>query len=92
MTEEEIRSQARLMAIERLACHTHNMALRILQRLSGLTADEINEIERQSLEEMRLVPVAGAPAALSDVLADETFQELSRLIEYARSLRDKAHG
>ena len=76
------------MAIERLACHTHNIALRIVRQLSDMSADEINEIEEQSLEEMRLVPIAGAPAVLSDVLADETFQELSRLIEYARTLRN----
>lgn len=92
MTEEEIRRQARLMAIERLACHTHNITLRIFQKLSDMTDNDINEIERQSLEEMRLVPVAGAPAALSDVLSDETFQELSRLIEYARDLRGMAQG
>jgi len=80
------------MAIERLACHTHNMALGLFQRLSGMSTDEINEIEKQSLEQMRLVPVAVKSAALSDVLSDEIFQELSRLLEYARDLRNTAQG
>ncbi len=92
MTEDEIRMSARLMAIERLACHTHNITLRIFQKLSDMTDDEINEIERKSLEEMRMVPVADVPPALSDVLSDETFQELSRLLEYARDLRNTERG
>lgn len=90
MTEEEIKLEARLMAIERFICHTHNIALKTLAGLADMRVDEINEIEKKSLEEMRMLPVHRAPAALSDVLSDETFQDLSRLIEYARDLRSTA--
>lgn len=88
MTEKEIKEAARIMAMERLACHTHNMALRILMDLSGMTGDEVNEIEQQSLEKLRMLPAPGLPPHLSDVVADETFHELKRLLEYAREMRE----
>ena len=87
MTEAEIKVEARLAALERFACHTHNMALGILRRLSNMTDAEMSAIESASLEALRLVPVKGMPPALSDVLSDEIFVELSRLLEYARDLR-----
>ena len=90
MTEDEIKREARMMALERFACHTHNIALGILARMANMGPEEVNEIERQSLEGMRMVPVQVPSAALSDVLSDEAFQDLSRLIEYARDLRSKA--
>lgn len=90
MTEAEIKAEARLMAIERFACHTHNIAIQIFQKLSDMTSEEIDAIEATSLEELRMQPVVGHSPALSDVLSDETFRELSRLIAYAREMRPKA--
>lgn len=92
MTEAEIKAEARLMAIERLACHTHNVVIQIFQKLSNMDAKEIDAIEATSLEELRLLPVAGYSPALSDVLSDETYRELSRLVSYAREMRSKASG
>lgn len=89
MTEKEIKEAARIMAMERFACHTHNMALKIFMGLSNMTPEEINEIEKQSLEKLRLLPAQGLPPHLSDVVADETFQQLKRLLEYAREMREQ---
>lgn len=92
MTEHEIRLEARFIALERFACHTHNMIVNFLALAGNLSAEQINEIETKSLEELRLMPVLGADAALSDVLSDEVFQDLSRLNSYARDLRAAAKG
>lgn len=92
MTEAEIKLEARFMALERFACHTHNMALKIFGRLSAMSVAEINELEAQSLEQLRMLPVQGQTAEVSDVLSDETFQDLKRLISYARGLRGTEPG
>ncbi|MDV4158211.1 hypothetical protein [Rhizobium brockwellii] len=90
MSEKEIKLEARLMALERFACHTHNIAIGLAGRLGNLSPRQLDEIEGKSVEQLRLVPVRGAPAHISDVLSDEIFQELKRLVEYARELRDGA--
>lgn len=78
------------MALERFACHTHNIAVGIAANLGGLSPEQINELEQVSLSALRMLPVQGAPPELSDVLSDEVFQDLKRLIDHARDLRDKA--
>lgn len=88
MTEEEIKREARFMALERFACHTHNMVLKLVQNATGLSNTDVNSIEKSSLQELRLIPIKGLPPELSDILSDETFCELSRLIEYSQSLRE----
>lgn len=90
MTEDEIKTEARLMAIERFACHNHNMIVGMVARIGGLTPEQVNDIEMQSLEQLRLMPVQGAPAHISDVLSDELFQDLKRLVEYAKEMREPA--
>ncbi|API52873.1 hypothetical protein BMW22_15720 [Rhizobium leguminosarum] len=88
MTEQEIKSEARLMAIERFACHTHNMIVSMVARVGGLSPEQVNSLEMQSLEQLRLTPVIGIPAHISDVLSDEVFLDLKRLVEYAQEMRD----
>lgn len=92
MTEAEIKLEARFTALERFACHTHNIVVKMLSMAASLTTDQVNEIESKSLEELRLMPVLGADAALSDVLSDEVFQDLSRLMSSARDLRAAEQG
>lgn len=87
MTEEEIRFEARLMAIERFICHNHNSILRVVKQKTGIDDAQINEIESQSLEQLRMLPVLGHSPEMSDVLGDETFHQLLRLMQYARVLR-----
>lgn len=87
MTEAEIKLEARLIALERFACHSHNGMIRILKQMTGLNDNQINDLEAQALEQLRLVPVQGLPPELSDVLADEVFHDLKRLIESAGALR-----
>jgi hypothetical protein len=88
MTEQEILLEARLVAIERMVCHTYNVTVKILQHATGLTDGAIAESEDESLAELRLLPVSGIGAALSDVLSDEIFRDLSRLIEMSREMRN----
>lgn len=87
MTEAEIKLEARFIALERFACHTHNIVVKMVALGANLSPDQVNQMESQSLEALRLMPVLGADAALSDVLSDEVFQDLSRLNSYARDLR-----
>ena len=84
--EKELKQEARMQAVEYMACHTYNMLLKLI----GAQEEAIQAAESEGLNAIGLQQIVKRDPALSDHVSAEMRDAIGDLLIAAKEMRDMA--
>jgi hypothetical protein len=88
MTEQELKLEARLSALEYMISHT----LSRIHVLTGATNEQLDAMEDDARITLSATTLPGADPAMADMFAGELQECIERLIEITREMTDETRS